>query len=130
MCKEKKYTRRRILLKVERLKETKTCEVREGDTYATEIMGMSIYSALNFCHLAKALGTSTWFKLFRINYVYIHINFLRIIINFLSSEKSAADLCTEEIPAAERKPQTCICFDLETTGLSKFNLYRISHDLH
>lgn len=62
---------------------------------------------------------------------YVHINFLRlIIINFLSSEKSAADLCTEEIPAVERKPQTCICFDLETTGLSKFNLYRISHDLH
>lgn len=32
MCKEKKYKRRRILLKVERLEETKTCEVREGDT--------------------------------------------------------------------------------------------------
>nr|XP_034302840.1 uncharacterized protein LOC105322827 isoform X9 [Crassostrea gigas] len=72
MCKEKKYKRRRILLKVERLEETKTCEVREGDTYATDIM-----------------------------------------------EKSAADLCTEEIPAVERKPQTCICFDLETTGLSR-----------
>lgn len=46
MCKEKKYKRRRILLKVERLEETKTCEVRVGDTYATDIMGMSIYSAL------------------------------------------------------------------------------------
>lgn len=59
MCKEKKYKRRRILLKVERLEETKTCEVREGDTYATDIMGTSIYSALYFCQLAKPLVAST-----------------------------------------------------------------------
>lgn len=49
MCKEKKYKRRWIFFKVERLEEIKICEVWEGDIYVIDIMGMSIYSVFYFC---------------------------------------------------------------------------------
>lgn len=32
-------------------------------------------------------------------------------------DKSVPELSTEEIPGTERKPTTCVCFYLETTGL-------------